>query len=149
MSRGFGHVQRFVLSELDEQCALDDRWLPAQTIATRFEGSAPADASVRTVRRALRLLAAEGLVELASSGSEAVDLVDRRSLLPPRGRLIARVPPALRGDATTRRAARRRSAAQRVRTAPPSSGSTGPARSFTLTLTGAAAAPDPSVAVVS
>jgi hypothetical protein len=147
MSRGFGHVQRFVLCELDEQSVVDDRWLPAHTIAARFEGSTPPDASVRTVRRALRLLAAEGLVELAWSGSQAVDLADLLPLLPPRGRLIARVPPALRSDATTRRAARLRSTTQRVR--PAASGSNAPARSFTLTLTGAATAPDPALAVVS
>jgi hypothetical protein len=101
MGRGFGHVQRFVLAELDERCVSDEGWLAAHTLAGRLEGAEPQDAAVRSVRRALRLLRADGLVELGSA----------------HGRLLARVPPWLRRDAAGRRDQRARSAAFRAQLA--------------------------------
>ena len=67
MSRGHGYVQRFVLAELDRHWARGDPWVDARTLAARLEGAAPAKQTRRSVRRALRRLADDGLVELGSS----------------------------------------------------------------------------------
>jgi hypothetical protein len=67
MSRGHGYVQRFVLAELDRQWALGDPWVDARTLAARLEGAPPTKQARRSVRRALRRLADDGLVELGSS----------------------------------------------------------------------------------
>ncbi len=69
MSRGHGYVQRFVLAELDRQWALGDPWVDARTLARRLEGAAPTKQACRSVRRALRRLADDGLVELGSSSA--------------------------------------------------------------------------------
>jgi len=69
MSRGFGHVQRLVLEELDERLAAGDPWVDVQTIAERLEPAGPSSQARRSVRRALRLLAANGVVEIASRAS--------------------------------------------------------------------------------
>jgi hypothetical protein len=110
MSRGFGHVQRFVLCELDEQCVSDGRWLAARTLAARFEGGDPSESGLASVRRALRLLAASGLVELAHADPTSLDRADRAKDRSHRRQLLARVSPAMRGDAVMRRASRRRTA---------------------------------------
>jgi hypothetical protein len=92
VSRGHGYVQRFVLAELDEQCAVgDDLWLSARALAERLEGAAPARQTCRSVRRALRLLAADGLVEVGSAPVGA------------RARLACRIPPTRAEEAATRR----------------------------------------------
>jgi DNA-binding FadR family transcriptional regulator len=64
MSRGHGYVQRFILAELDEQWAIGDPWVHARTLAERLEGSSPTRQTRRSVRRAVRLLASDGLVEI-------------------------------------------------------------------------------------
>jgi hypothetical protein len=66
VSRGYGHVQRLVLEVLDERIATGDPWLDVGAIAERFEGAASTRSADRSVRRALRLLAAGGVVELVS-----------------------------------------------------------------------------------
>ena len=67
MSRGYGYVQRFVLEELDRRWAGGDPWVHARELAERLEGDPPTSQTCRSVRRALRLLAADGLVEIDSS----------------------------------------------------------------------------------
>lgn len=64
MSRGYGYVQRFVLEELDRQWVDGEPWVDARTLAGRLEGQEPTRQRCRSVRRALRLLAADGLVEI-------------------------------------------------------------------------------------
>jgi DNA-binding FadR family transcriptional regulator len=64
VSRGYGYVQRFVLEELDRQWAGGEPWVDARTLAERLEGQEPTRQRCRSVRRALRLLAADGLVEI-------------------------------------------------------------------------------------
>jgi hypothetical protein len=94
MSRGYGYVQRFVLDELDEQWALGDPWVHARALAERLEGATPTRATCRSVRRALRLLAADGLVELAPSRGGG------------RGNIVGRVAPTRLEEAALRRARR-------------------------------------------
>jgi hypothetical protein len=108
--RGFGHVQRFVLCELDEQCVSDGRWLAARTLAARFEGGEPSESGLASVRRALRLLAASGLVELAHADPTSLERADRAKDRSHRRQVLARVSPTMRGDAVIRRARRRRTA---------------------------------------
>jgi hypothetical protein len=64
VSRGYGYVQRFVLEELDRYWDEGTRWVDARTLAERLEGREPTRQRCRSVRRALRLLAADGLVEV-------------------------------------------------------------------------------------
>lgn len=64
MSRGPGYVQRLILEELDERVATDDPWVDVGAIAERL-GHAR-----RSVRRALRRLAADGVVEIAKTDRE-------------------------------------------------------------------------------
>jgi hypothetical protein len=66
MSRGHGYVQRFVLAQLDEQTVAGEPWVDVGTLAERLEGAPPTRQSCRSVRRALRRLAADGLVELGA-----------------------------------------------------------------------------------
>ena len=72
MSRGYGYVQRFVLEELDRQWAEGEHWVDARTLAERLEGREPTRQRCRSVRRALRLLAADGLVEVGPDASGRV-----------------------------------------------------------------------------
>jgi hypothetical protein len=67
VSRGYGYVQRFVLEELDRRWAGGEPWVHARELAERLEGDSPTRHTCRSVRRALRLLAADGLVEIGSS----------------------------------------------------------------------------------
>jgi hypothetical protein len=69
MSRGYGHVQRLILDELDERLSADDPWVDVHTIAARLEIAGPSSHAYRSVRRALRLLAARDVVEITSSAS--------------------------------------------------------------------------------
>jgi hypothetical protein len=64
VSRGYGYVQRFVLEELDRHWDEGSPWVDAHTLAERLEGQEPTKQRCRSVRRALRLLAADGLVEV-------------------------------------------------------------------------------------
>jgi hypothetical protein len=97
VSRGYGYVQRFVLAELDR---IGEHWLPLVVLAERLDGTSPFSGQRRTVRRAVRRLVADGLVEVRSIGS---------------GTHTARIQPASeaaiarrRADAASARALRRR-----------------------------------------
>ena len=67
MSRGHGKTQRFVLERLErsreEGVQPWDRWLTAAELAHERACGEPTKAEVESVRRALRRLAEEGLVE--------------------------------------------------------------------------------------
>jgi hypothetical protein len=65
VSRGYGYVQRFVLEALDEQSSTNNPWVHARTLAERIDGSTPTKHTRRSLRRAVQLLAADGLVEIA------------------------------------------------------------------------------------
>ena len=67
MSRGYGYVQRFVLEELDRRWVGGEPWVHTGELAERLEGDRPTRHTCRSVRRALRLLAADGLVEIGCS----------------------------------------------------------------------------------
>lgn len=69
MSRGYGYVQRFVLEELDRRWAGGEPWVHTGELAERLEGCRPTRYTCRSVRRALRLLAADGLVEIGRPAS--------------------------------------------------------------------------------
>jgi hypothetical protein len=109
VSRGHGYVQRFVLTELDERYAAGDPWTHARTLAEQLEGGTPTRQTCRSVRRALRLLAREGLVETGRSGTPA-NLAGRLSVV---GRIAGG-----RADEVAARVARRshtRAARQQLR----------------------------------
>jgi DNA-binding transcriptional ArsR family regulator len=94
VSRGYGYVQRFVLAELDARSALGGGWVDARTLAACLVQDAPTTETRRSVRRALRLLAADGLVEIR---------------LQPRVGYAARIATARIDEVATRRALRQRS----------------------------------------
>jgi hypothetical protein len=58
-------VQRFLLAELDARSCLGDDWIDVRTLAACLLPDAPTDEIRRSVRRALRLLAADGLIDIA------------------------------------------------------------------------------------
>jgi DNA-binding FadR family transcriptional regulator len=91
MSRGYGYVQRFVLAELDERWAAGNEWIVARALAERLESGPPTRRVTRSVRRALRRLAADGLVEMGA-----------------RDRMFVRIAPASAGAVAERRARRAR-----------------------------------------
>ena len=104
MSRGYGCVQRAILEELDARATSGDPWIDVRAIAARIDGPAPGEHVRRSVRRALRLLAAEGLVELVSRA--AAEEGGRR-------RVRARIAVARLDDVAIRRARRARARALR------------------------------------
>lgn len=106
MSRGYGYVQRFVLAELDEQLAAGEPWLCVRTLAERLEGAPPTRQAYRSVRRALRRLAADGLVELDPRAVNHQDPASRSSQSPKRESVVARVAPARIDEVAERRARR-------------------------------------------
>lgn len=57
-------MQRFVLDELDARWLLGEPWVDSTTLAEQLEGSPPTRRARRSIGRALRRLAADGLVEL-------------------------------------------------------------------------------------
>ena len=67
MSRGYGYLQRFVLEELDRRWLSGDPWIHPRELAADLDGDPPRRQTSRSVRRALRLLAADGLVETDGS----------------------------------------------------------------------------------
>lgn len=110
MSRGHGYVQRFVLAQLDEQTAAGEPWVHVRTLAERLEGAPPTRQACRSVRRALRRLAADGLVELGSypfGDPETGRSIGRRV------RLAGRIPLARIDDVAMRR--RQRAEARELR----------------------------------
>jgi hypothetical protein len=106
VSRGYGYVQRFVLAELDEQLAVGDPWLYAQTLAERLVGAPPTKQAYRSVRRALRRLAEDGLVEIDPRAVNHQDAAGRSSQSRKREYVVARVAPAHIDEVTERRARR-------------------------------------------
>jgi hypothetical protein len=111
MSRGHGYVQRFVLAELDRQWAIGDPWVDAMTLAERLVGATPSMQARRSVRRALRLLAADGLVEIASCSGTRHESPSRPTHIGNRASVIGRVALA-RVDDVALRDARRADARQ-------------------------------------
>lgn len=64
VSRGFGAAQRFVLEQLAEGREADPlAWVSARELAERRAGGVPSRSEVEAVRRAIRRLAAAGLVD--------------------------------------------------------------------------------------
>ena len=99
-------MQRFVLAELDEQLAAGDPWLQARTLAARLEGAPPTRQAHRSVRRALRRLAADGLVEIDPRAVHHQGAAGRTSQSSMRVNVVARVAPARIDEVTERRARR-------------------------------------------
>jgi DNA-binding GntR family transcriptional regulator len=99
-------VQRFVLAELDEQLAGGEPWLCARTLAERLEGVPPTTQACRSVRRALRRLAADGLVELDPRAVNHQDAAGRSSRSRRRVSVVARGAPARIDEVAERRARR-------------------------------------------
>ena len=99
-------MQRFVLAELDEQLAAGDPWLHARTLAERLDGAPPTRQACRSVRRALRRLAADGLVELDPRAVNHQDAAGRSSQSRRRENVAARVAPARIDEVAERRARR-------------------------------------------
>jgi hypothetical protein len=97
VSRGPGYVQRLILEELDERVVGDDPWVDVRAIAERLEDVRPLGHACRSVRRALRLLAADGLVEIASIAPARVGDPER---------VLARIAVARLDEAAIRRARR-------------------------------------------
>ena len=66
MSRGHGKAQRFVLEALERRDGgnlAGWHWRTAEDLATERAGREPSTAEVESIRRAIRSLGAEGLVE--------------------------------------------------------------------------------------
>ena len=110
MSSQGGRVRVFVLAELDEVALSDSRglWLHAITIATRLFGPEPRPGQLESVRRVLRELVAEGVVEVRREGVSAYEAADWASVQAQRrhSRLVARIPLAQRERAVARQAER-------------------------------------------
>jgi hypothetical protein len=110
MARPFGHVQRFVLAELDAQALAEVQglWLHALTLATRLHGTDPSDGQLESVRRVLRDLAADSMVEIRREGVSAYEAADWADVLSQRrhSRLVARIPLDQRDAARAREAYR-------------------------------------------
>jgi hypothetical protein len=112
MTRGHGYVQRFVLAALDEQAVAEvpGLWLHVYTLAERLVGARPTAGQLESVRRAARILAGEGLVEIDPKGVSSFQAADWPARLRggSRARLVARIPLEQRAAAEQRRALRAR-----------------------------------------
>ena len=110
MTRGHGYVQRFVLAALDEQALADvpGLWLHVYTLAERLVGAKPDTTQLESVRRAVRILAAAGLVEIDPHGVSSFQAADWPGHLRggSRARLVARIPLNQRAEAAARQALR-------------------------------------------
>jgi hypothetical protein len=110
MTRGHGYVQRFLLAQLDEQALADvpGLWLHVYTLAERLVGGKPTRAQLESVRRAVRILATAGAVEIEPGGVSSFQAADWPDHLRggSRARLVARIPPDKRPDALARHALR-------------------------------------------
>ena len=107
-------MQRFVLAQLDEQALADvpGLWLHVYTLAERLVGARPTTAQLESVRRAVRILAAAGAVEIDPQGVSSFQAADWPEHLRggSRARLVARIPLEKRAEAAERRAFRARAA---------------------------------------
>lgn len=115
MSRGHGYVQRFVLAELDEQTVAGEPWVHVRTLAERLEGVPPTRQACRSVRRAMRRLAADGLVELGPYPSGDREAAGRS--IGRRVGLAGRIPLARIDDVAMRRRRRAEAREHRLRLA--------------------------------
>jgi hypothetical protein len=110
MTRGHGYVQRFLLAQLDEQALADvpGLWLHVYPLAERLVGGKPTTAQLESVRRAVRILAAAGAVEIEPNGVSSFQAADWPDHLRggSRARLVARIPLEKRAEAAERRALR-------------------------------------------
>jgi hypothetical protein len=110
--RAFGYLQRFTLAVLDEQALADvaGLWLHALTIAKRQFGDDPTPNQLESVRRVLRSLAADGLVEIRPDGVSPYESADWSTHFDRRraNRFVARIPLDQRDVAAARSEERRR-----------------------------------------